>query len=75
VDADPDPDLDPNFYFDADPDPVQIGIKPMQIHMRILPQFLHMLKNREKKFIFIHSNASLHCFSFLISGKAKVTCF
>jgi hypothetical protein len=48
---------------------IRIGIKTMPIHIRIQPQVLHMLENRAIIFIFIHSNASLQCFSFLISEK------
>ncbi len=47
---------------------IRIGIKTMPIHMRILHQVLHKLA-WAKFFTFIHSNASLQCFSFLISGK------
>jgi hypothetical protein len=56
LDADP----EPNFHFDADPDLDRIGIKTMRIHMRILPQFIQMFENRErKKFTVIRRNASL----------------
>ncbi len=41
----------------------------MLIHMLILLQFLYMLEKRKKqKITFIHINASLQCFSFLIRG-------
>jgi hypothetical protein len=80
---DPDPDLDPNFHFDADPDhdpsfycilmAIRSGsgdIKIMPIHMRILPQGLHMFENKETFFFtFIYSDASLQQFSLLIKGK------
>jgi hypothetical protein len=70
-DADSDP--DPNFHFDADPDPDPEGIKTMPMHMRILPQVLHMLENREKKIIFIYSNGSLK--RFLLSSNDQTQMF
>ncbi len=40
-------------------------LMPIQIRIRILPWVLHMLENHKFLLIFIHSNASLHCFIFL----------
>ncbi len=60
-DADPYPDPDPNWY----------GINTMPIHRRILPQILHMLKNRGNNFTFIHSNASL-CKMFFFSHQRQM---
>ncbi len=51
---DTDADPDPNFQFDAAPDPDP-------------DPALHMLKNIQNFKTFIRSNASLHCFIFLIS--------
>jgi hypothetical protein len=57
-----DPDQEPTFHFDADPDPDQdADLDPDHI-----PQILHMMEI-DIFFTFIPSNASLHCFIFLIS--------
>jgi hypothetical protein len=60
------------FHFDAGPDPDPDGYEN-EIHTRNLLQALHMLENRETIFTFIHSYASLRCFSFLIKGKCVMT--
>ncbi len=54
-DADP----DPTFHFDVDPDS---DLDPDPV-----PQILHMMEIGILLPTFIQSNASLHCFSFLIS--------
>ncbi len=63
-DADPDP--DPTFHFDVDPDSDwhQNNADPLAD----LAPSLKQIENWAKFFTFILSNASLQCFSFLISG-------
>ncbi len=60
------------IYNAGTPVPYYCTVYKIPLSMRILPQVLHMSKNREKKITFIHSNASLQCFSFLSSGKCDM---
>ncbi len=66
-------------FFDADPDPnFHVYADPATWHQNEVDQnaeptpfqFLHMLENKEKLVIFIHSNTISQCFSFLINGKS-----
>jgi hypothetical protein len=63
--------IDPTFYFDADPDPDadwhQNNADPHADHT---PSFTHNGK-WANFFTVVHSNASLRCFSFIISGNVS----
>ncbi len=52
----------PTFHFDVDSDP----------HPDPDPQVLHMLENQKYFLTFIHINASLQCFMFLVSVIAAI---
>jgi hypothetical protein len=68
-DADPHPDS--TFHFDGDPDPdpdLDRHKKDADSHADHIPSSTHVGK-KDKIFTFIHSNASLQFFLFLISGK------
>jgi hypothetical protein len=73
VDADPDPNQ--NFHYDADPDldpDRHQKTKTMRIQIRIVPKVLTHVGKWGKIYnfyTFIHSNANLLCFFFLISEK------
>jgi hypothetical protein len=65
-------DPDPNFDYDADPGPdPEWHQNDADRHAYSTPSFTHVGK-LGNNFTFIHSYASLQCFSFLIKGKCVI---